>query len=259
MNDHDKAYTVSQVAHLAGVSVRTLHHYDEIGLLRPPARSPAGYRLYRQADLLRLQQILFYREMDMPLAEIRQVLDDPDFDPVAALHEHRRALEERAGRVGRLLQTVDRTILSLTEDLMNDDKVTDAELYAGFTDQQREEYAREVAERYDPAIVAESNRRVREMTKGQWAALGEESAAITQGLAALLDRAPDDPAVQALIARHFATMNLFYTVTPQIYRGLGEMYMSDERFRAHYDQQAAGLADFMQAAMAVYADDLEAE
>jgi hypothetical protein len=142
---------------------------------------------------------------------------------------------------------------------MDEDKVTDAELYAGFTDEQREEYARELSKRYDPAIVAESNRRAREMTKGQWAALGEESTAVTQGLAALLDRTPDDPAVQALIARHFATMNLFYTVTPQIYRGLGEMYTSDDRFRAHYDEQAAGLADFMQAAMVVYADGLEAK
>lgn len=259
MNDRDKGYTVSEVARLAGVSVRTLHHYDEIGLLRPPARSPAGYRLYQGADLLRLQQILFYRELDLPLADIRQVLDDPGFDPVAALQEHRRALQERARRVQRLLQTVDRTILSLTEDTMNEDKVTDAELYAGFTDEEREAYAHEVAERYDPAIVAESNRRVREMSKGQWAALGEESTAVTQGLAALLDHAPDDPQVQALIARHFATMNQFYTMTPQMYRGLGEMYINDDRFRAYYDQHASGLADFMQAAMAVYADSLEVD
>ncbi|MFN2140328.1 MAG: MerR family transcriptional regulator, partial [Candidatus Promineifilaceae bacterium] len=124
-----KGYTVSQLAKLAGVSVRTLHHYDEIGLLVPAARSDAGYRLYNEEDLLRLQQILFFRELDFPLDDIRQILDDPAFDSLAALEEHRRLLHERAGRIGRLLNTIDRTIAKLTENDM-DDKVTDEELYA---------------------------------------------------------------------------------------------------------------------------------
>jgi DNA-binding transcriptional MerR regulator len=245
--------TISQVARMAGISVRALHHYDAIGLLRPLSRTPAGYRLYTQADLLRLQQILFYRELDMPLAEIAQVLDDPAFDPLRALAEHRRQLQARAARIERLLGTIERTMSKLTENDMDDDKVTDAELYAGFTAEQRAQIEEEVQQRWDPAIVAESNRRARAMSKSQWAALKQEGEDVERGLAGLIDRDPANTAVQALIARHFAMMNQFYPVTPDMYRGLGAMYVSDDRFRAHYEQIAPGLADFMQAAIEVYA------
>ena len=255
---HHNGYTVSKVARMAGVSVRTLHHYDAIGLLRPLARTPSGYRLYGRQDLLRLQQILFYRELDMPLEEIRRLLDDPAFEPVAALQEHRRQLRERARRIERLLETIERTIANLMENEMDDEKVTDAELYAGFTAEQRAQIEEEVAARWDPQIVAESNRRVRNMTRGQWAALKQEGEEVTHGLAGLVDRDPADPAVQALIGRHYAMMNQFYAVTAGMVRGLGQMYVTDERFRANYDQHAPGLADFMQAATAVYADGLEA-
>ena len=105
----------SPVGKLAGISVRTLHHYDHIGLLTPSARSAAGYRLYGTEDLLRLQQILLYRELDLPLEEIRRILDDPGFDPVEALAQHRRTMELHAERLARLLHTIDRTIARLTE------------------------------------------------------------------------------------------------------------------------------------------------
>ena len=108
---------------MAGVSVRALHHYDEIGLLVPARRSAAGYRLYGEEDLLRLQQILFFRELDFALGDIRQILDDPEFDPLAVMEDHRRLLHERAARIGRLLNTIYRTISKLMEKDM-DDKVT---------------------------------------------------------------------------------------------------------------------------------------
>jgi DNA-binding transcriptional MerR regulator len=238
---------------MAGISVRTLHHYDEIGLLTPAARSEAGYRLYGEADLLRLQQILFFRELDFPLGDIRQILDDPDFDPLEALEEHRRLLHERAARIGRLLKTIDRTIGKLTENDM-DDKVTDEELYAGFTHEQRQRYEREVREQYDPDLVAESNRRVRNMTKAQWQALQTEGEEVRLALAGLMGRPVDDPEVQAAVARHYAMMNQFYPVSAEIYRGLGQLYMTNDEFRAFYDKIRPGLADFMQPAMAYYAE-----
>ena len=135
-----------------------------------------------------------------------------------------------------------------------DDKVTDEELYAGFTEDQVQRYEREVRERYDPELVAESNRRVRKMTKAQWQALQEEGEAINCGLAALMDREPGDPEVQALIARHYAMMNQFYPVSAEIYRGLGQMYGTNEEFRAYYDKYAPGLADFLQPAIVYYAE-----
>ena len=248
-----EGYTVSRLAEMAGVSVRTLHHYDEIGLLRPAARSAAGYRLYGERDLLRLQQILFFRELDFALDDIRRILDDPAFDPLAALENHRQMLLERAARIGRLLTTIDRTISKLRENNV-DDKVTDEELYAGFTAEQREWYEREVREQYDPELVAESNRRARNMSRAQWQALREEGEEVHLALAGLMDRPPDDTAVQALIGRHYAMMNQFYPVSAEIYRGLGQLYVSNEEFRAFYDKLRPGLADFLQPAMACYAE-----
>jgi DNA-binding transcriptional MerR regulator len=248
-----EGYTVSRLAKMAGVSVRTLHHYDEIGLLTPAARSDAGYRLYGEVDMLRLQQILFFRELDFPLDDIRLILDDADFDPLAALEEHRRLLHERAARIGRLLKTIDRTIAKLTENDM-DDKVTDEEIYAGFTHEQRQRYEREVREQYDPELVAESNRRVGNMSKAQWQALQTEGEDVRLTLAGLMDREVADPEVQAAIARHYAMMNQFYPVSAEIYRGLGQLYITNDEFRAFYDKIRPGLADFLQPAMAYYAD-----
>ena len=246
-----KAYTVSQVAKMAGVSVRTLHHYDHLGLLRPSARTESGYRLYGQQDLLRLQQILFYRELDLPLGEIREILDDPEFDQVEALRSHRQMLEQRADRLARLLKTIDKTIQRLEEDTM---ELTDEELYEGFTTEQAERYQREAREMYDPALVAESERRIRRLTKEQWNAVKQEGDEVTRAIAALADRTPDDPAVQSLIARHHAWIERFYPCSAEIYRGLAQGYAEHPEFRAFYEKYRPGLADFMRAAMEHYAE-----
>jgi DNA-binding transcriptional MerR regulator len=249
--DDVKGYTVSQLAKMAGVSVRMLHHYDALGLLTPSARTAAGYRLYQGQDLLRLQQILFFKELDLPLNQIRAILDDPAFDQVQALKAHRRMLEKRTERLARLLKTIDKTILRLTEDTM---EMTDAELYEGFTPEQVERYEREVKELYDPVLVEESKRRIRKLSKAQWQAVKQEGDDITRAIALLADRAPGDPEVQKLIAQHHAWIENFYTASAEVYRGLGQLYASHPEFRARYDQYRLGLADFMQAAMAYYAD-----
>jgi DNA-binding transcriptional MerR regulator len=246
-----KAYTVSQLADMAGVSVRTLHHYDHIDLLKPSSRTAAGYRLYEEGELLRLQQILFFKELDFPLSEIRDILDDPEFDRVEALENHRRLLEERAERLMHLLRTIDKTIQRLTED---DTMMTDEELYEGFTKEQMERYRREAREMYDPELVAETERRLRGMSKAQWSAVREEGDRVTREIAEVADRAPGDPQVQALIARHYAWVEQFYPVSVEMYRGLGRLYAEHEEFRAFYDAYRPGLADFMRAAMAHYAD-----
>ena len=250
MQANAKTYTVSRLARLAGVSVRTLHYYDQVGLLKPSAQSAAGYRLYGEQDLLRLQQILFFKELDFPLADIGQALDDPGFDQVQALRHHRQMLEERHLRLERLLHTVDKTISKLTEDTMT---LTDEELYEGFTKEQAERYQREAAEMYDPEMVKLANERVRKMSKAQWAAVKAEGDAVTRGLAERMDRDPADPEVQALIVRHYAWVEQFYPVSAEIYRGLGQLYTTHPEFRANYDRYRPDLADFMQAAMEVYA------
>jgi DNA-binding transcriptional MerR regulator len=250
MEKRTATHTVQQLASLAGISVRTLHHYDHIGLLTPSTRSAAGYRLYGTEDLLRLQQILLYRELDLPLEEIRRILDDPGFDPVRALAQHRRTLELHAERLARLLHTIDRTIDRLTEVDMS---LSDEELYEGLPKEQVERWKREVDERYDPKLVAESNRRVHTMGKDQWNAVKAEGDAISRRMAELMGRPADDPEVQATIARQHAWIENFYACPPEMFEGLGQHYADHPEFRANYDKYRPGLADFMRDAMAYYA------
>lgn len=180
-------------------------------------------------------------------------IGEQEFDPLAAVVLQRRRLPARARRIDRLLDTIEHTIVELTEKHM-DDKVTDKELYAGFTDEQKERYEREVREQYDPELVAESNRRVRKMSKAQWAALQQEGEAVHVALAALMGRPVDDADVQALIARHYAMLNQFYPVSAEIYSGLGQLYITNDEFRAFYDKIKPGLAGFLQPAMAYFAE-----
>lgn len=252
MMKHATAYSVRELARLAGVSVRTLHHYDQIGLLTPSSRTAAGYRQYRGDDLLRLQQILFFRELDVSLSEIRAILDDPAFDRIEGLENHRGLLQLRAERLAQLIRTVDRTIEQLTEDAMT---LTDEELYEGFSKEQIESYQNEARERWGTtSAYAESQRRVSSMNREQWNAVKQQGDEATRLMTALLGRDPADAEVQAAIARHHAWIENFYPAPAEQYAGLGQMYAEDERFRAHYDAYAPGLADFMRDAMAIYAE-----
>ena len=245
------AYTVHLGAEMAGGSVRTLHHYDHIGLLKPAARTAAGYRLYQEGDLLRLQQILLFKELDVPLETVRSILDDPGFDPVEALEAHRRTLEGQAARLAHLLQTIDKTIQRIKGHTM---AMTDEELYEGLPKEQSERWRREARELYGADVVEDSERRARKLSKAEWKALGEEGDAVTRGLAALVERVPGDPEVQALVARHYAWLEHFWHANADAYRGLGQLYVENDEFRAFYDRYRVGLADFMQAAMNYYAD-----
>ena len=245
------AYTIKQLARMAGVSVRTLHHYDHIDLLKPSSRTEARYRLYEEDALLRLQQILFFKELDFPLSEIRDILSDPGFDQVAALEDHREMLQMRAKRLTRLLSTIDRTIKRIKEEDMG---LTDEELYEGFTEEQIERYEREVRERYDPERVKMSYDRIRKMSKEQWDGVKDEGGKVAQALAEVADRPASDPEVQHRIARHHAWIENFYPCPADIYRGLGQTYAENDEFRAFYDKFRPDLSDFMREAMEYYAD-----
>ncbi len=243
-------YTVGKLASLAGLTVRTLHHYDEIGLLKPTARSDSGYRLYGHDALLRLQQILFYREMGFPLREIRRILDDPSFGQKAALEQHRTNLERRIARLERLLRTVDRTLCALGEKEM---AVTDEQLYEGFQPKDVERIKREARQRYGKAEVRASENRIKGMSQEAWESLKQESHAVTQTLAELMDRDPGDADVQQLIARHHAVIEHFYKASAERYAGLAHLYVTDPEFRAFYDRYRVGLAGLMSDAMTHYA------
>jgi DNA-binding transcriptional MerR regulator len=162
-----KSYTVKAVSQIAGVSVRTLHHYDEIGLLKPAGHSAAGYRLYGQEDLERLQQILFFKELGFDLKEIKRVLSDPDFDREKALVEHRKLLIERQERVGRLIQSVERTLKA-----MQRGNPMGADMFDGFDHAQYEEEAQQ-RWGHSPEFQ-ESLRRTKAYTKQDWAQIQKE-------------------------------------------------------------------------------------
>lgn len=241
MSNERKTYTVSQLAELAGITVRTLHHYDQTGLLRPATRSGSGYRLYGERELLVLQQIMFFRQLDVPLEEIRRLLTEPNFDAARALRRHRELLEVQAGRLEMLIATIDKT-LNMLEGTMT---LSDAELYEGFSQDQIDRYKRESREAYGAEMVEESERRAKTMTREQWQTVKDEGDAVTRGLAALMDRKPEDPEVQALVARHYRWVCTFWTPDAEPFAGLGHLYIDNPEFTANYDKYGAGLAGFM--------------
>jgi DNA-binding transcriptional MerR regulator len=249
------AYTVKAVADLAGITVRALHHYDQIGLLKPRSTSPAGYRLYSDSDLRDLQQILFFRELGFGLREIATIVHNPAFDRGEALVEHRRLLEERRKRLDRLIASVDLTI----EAIERGEEVAGDTMFQGFDSTQYEQYRKEASERWGKEVVDRSFERVGKLTPAEWARIRAEAADIEEALAGLAEYAPSDPRVQTQIGRWFQHINRhYYECTSTIFGGLGDLYVSDERFRAHYDDRKPGLADFMRAAMQVFVDRAEA-
>ncbi len=213
--------------------------------------SSSGYRLYSDQDLERLQQVLYFRELGFGLKEITTILDRPDFDRREALEQHRHLLSERQARLGRLIRSLDRTL-----EAMEEGAPMDKEMFDGFDPGQYDEEARQRWGQTE--AYKESVRRAKRYTKADWAAIKAEQEAIEEGLADLMDREPADPAVQALVRRHHRLVNdRFYNCSPEMYKGLGNLYTADARFAAHYDQRRPGLARFMTAAVMAYWDCLE--
>jgi DNA-binding transcriptional MerR regulator len=251
MNDARATFTVKQLAGMAGVSPRTLRFYDQIGLLRPETVGQNGYRYYGQNDLLRLQQILLFRELGFSLDQIKTILDRPDFDLLAALESHRRALLERADRVRRLVDTVDHTIRHIRGEIPMSQK----DFYAGFDEEQQRRRAEEAARRWgEPAVT--SQKRWESLNRDQKNDILAQMNAISEGVAAHMDEGPASPEVQAWVERWYRHINdHFYDCSLEMFAGLGEMYVEDPAFTATYEAIRPGMAAFMQQAMQVYVED----
>jgi MerR family transcriptional regulator, thiopeptide resistance regulator len=248
----EKGRTVRELARVAGVSVRTLHHYDDIGLLKPDRRTESGYRLYGPAELLRLQQILFFRELEFPLADIARILDEPGFDPTRALRGHRKALEEKLGRLDRLLKTLDDTLKQYEGGPM----LTDEELYRGFTPEKITAVKKEARELYGENIVEQSERKVKAMNREKWQAINRDVDAACREMAALMAAGsdPGESEVQSLVALHYAWILNFWTPDAESYAGLGRLYREHPEFRAFYEKYAPGFADYLGRAMDRYCE-----
>ena len=240
------AFTVGELSRIAGVSVRTLHHYDAVGLLHPTGRSHAGYRLYTPLDLARLQQILLHRELGFRLDEIGRALDDPAFDRRAALLAQREALAAQIARAGTLLATIDRTLRSL----QGEETMTDDEMFQGFDPLAYEDETR--ARWGQTSAYAESKARTSRYTKEDWAAMSAEAESITTDFAAAMARgkSPIDESVTAIAERHRLHIDRwFYPCSKEMHTSLGDLYVGDDRFATHYNRRLPGLAAFLREAI----------
>lgn len=241
-------YTVKQFAKLAGVSVRTLHYYDELGLLKAESVGANGYRHYGDAAVLKLQQILFYRELDLSLEQIKSILGSPDFDVLNALHSHKEALQGRVKRLERLIQTVDTTLQQL-----KGRKTMNAKgLFEGFSEEEQEKYAKEAEQMYDPETVKASNRRWKAYTPAEKERILTEGRSIITDLAKAMPKGASAPQVQAVVARWHKHMQYFWSPNDEQLLGLADLYNDDPRFKSNYETAAPGLAGFMHEAVKVY-------
>ena len=234
-------YTVRQLAQLAGVTVRTLHYYDQIGLLKPGRLTDNGYRVYTEKAVLPLQQIMFYRELGFSLEEIRDIMGRPDYDVLRALRGHRELLLKRAERISELLATVDRTIGQLKGDGNMDIK----DYYQGFDEKQIEAYRDEVRQRWGEETLKDSEARVMSMGKDGLAAVQAEGAAIFQAIADNSAKGHDSPEVQEQIAKWRKWLEHFYSYSDEAVLGLGQMYSQDPRFAESFRKYGEGFPHFL--------------
>jgi MerR family transcriptional regulator, thiopeptide resistance regulator len=251
-----KTYTVNQLAQLAGISVRTLHHYDEIGLLKPAFTGDNRYRYYGEDELLRLQQILIHREFDIPLADIGAILDAPGFDTVATLQKQRQRLEEQAKRYARMVKTIDRTIARLK----GDRAMTDADLYSGVVSPEKQAaYEQWLIERYGTqmeAKIAHGRKAMSAMNTHEMAAAMKELEAVEQGLAEGLRRGIPHQAtsLDPMIERHRAWVAASWgrACPAEAYAGLADIYEHPD-FQSRYEAIRPGFAAYLTAAMRSWA------
>ena len=239
-----KAVTVKQLAKASGVSVRALHHYDEIGLLKPAFTGQNRYRYYGREEMLRLQQILLHRELGIPLAEIGAILDAPGFDRLAALKLQRERLSEEARRYAQLVRTIDRTIASLE----GDRAMRNADLYKGISPDKQAEYEAWLVERYGgdmPQRIAASRKKFGSLSADEQQKLNEQLHDLEQGLAEGL-------------RRDWVSFMWDKPCPPEAYAGLADLYLSHPDFVARYETIEPGFAEYLSGSMKAYAKRLAA-
>ncbi len=243
-------FTVKQLSGLAGVTPRALRHYDQIGLLKPSRLGENGYRYYGEESLLRLQQILFYRELGLPLDEIRKIMGRRDFDALAALENHKLELEKRIERLLRLVETVDQTILYMK----GQTPMSNQQLFAGFSEAEQEKLAAEAETMYDPDVVRASNQKWKGYSAEQKQRILDEGRQVYLDMIAVLPKGAASAEAQAIVERWRTHMDYFWTPNLEQLLGLADGYVNDPRFRANFDAMHPQLADVMREAVKIYVE-----
>lgn len=247
------AYTVTKIAQISGVSVRTLHWYDELGLLKPAYHGANGYRYYEEEQLLILQQILFFRELGFELKQIRRVLGRSDFDKMVALHSHRKVLQKNMEATRKLIKTIDKTI----EHLKGTKKMKERELFSGFSKEQQAEYERQIIERFGEqgkAHIEESKQNAKNWSKTDEENFKKEFGEICQDLTRLLGKKckTNTKEVQDVIHRHFLWLSKCWTPTKETYAAHGQ-FIAESDLRKAYEVYNVSLPEFISEAIQVYA------
>ncbi|MDR0138761.1 MerR family transcriptional regulator [Metabacillus idriensis] len=236
---------VKEVADLVGISVRTLHHYNEIGLLTPDEMTASGYRLYSSENLETLQQILFFKELGFPLKKIKEIISSPSFDREEALRLHRKMLLEKRNRLDQMIATVEKTIKHAKGEI----EMSQKEKFEGF-DFSQNPYEQEARERWGDEAVDKASAKAAGMTKE----MQENFNNLYRKLADLRHESPSSKESQAAIGEWYLLLNEFGDYSLDAFKGLGQMYVDDERFTKNIDKFGEGLAAYMRDAMAIYAD-----
>ncbi|MBD7908138.1 MerR family transcriptional regulator [Sporosarcina gallistercoris] len=231
---------VKEVAALSGVSVRTLHHYDEIGLLKPAVTTEAGYRIYSDGNLSELQQILYYRAIGFSLKQIKEILRNPSFNRLEALESQRQMLHRKRTQLDDMIKTIERTI----KEGKGEVTMSHEERFKGF-DFSGNPYEQEAKDRWGEEIVDETTKKMNQFGSENQEKMNE----IYRRLAEVRHLPADSEEAQATIGEWYQFLNTIGTYSLDAFAGLGEMYMADERFKTNIDQFGQGLACFMRDAM----------
>lgn len=247
-------YTVKELADLAGVSARTLRYYDQIGLLKPARVTESGYRIYGPHEVDLLQQILFYRELDVGLDQIKAIVSTPDFDQVAALREHYRRFKQKRARLDRLIETVAKAIASREGEIT----VSDAEKFAAFKEkliaENEAKYGEEIRAKYGEETVEASNAKFRGMSEEDYNAMVKLEQEVRSLLSEAMEQGdPASPLARKLAEKHKEWLMFSWpSYSPDAHAGLAETYVADERFAAYYNQCGEGAAEFLRDAILNY-------
>ena len=247
-------YTVKKLAAISGVSVRTLHFYDEVGLLKPAYVGANGYRFYEEPQLLMLQQILFYRELGFELRQIKEVLGRSDFDKVAALESHRKVLRKNLARTRELIATIAKTI----EHLKGKKEMKSQELFVGFDSKQQAKHEQYLIDRFGEGArehIAQSKAKVKDWTRADWEKSGTAFGEICKDLVSAIERKQsfDSREVQEVIRRHYEWLKQFWTPNRESYAGHSQMIV-DSDLRKAYEAHHPQLPEFMAVAMIAFAE-----
>jgi DNA-binding transcriptional MerR regulator len=241
-------YTTKKLAELAGVSVRTLHYYDELGLLKPESRGANGYRCYGKEAAVCLQQIMFFRELGFSLDEIKKIISRPDFDVLQALQSHRVLLSKRLERINELLDTVDMTIGKIKGEKIMDIK----EYYKGFSEHQIEKYRDEVRRRWGEKTLNDSEERVKNMGKEKFTALQEEGGKLFLTIRDNMGSGYDSNIVQKQVAKWRQWLENFHHYSDEAVLGLGQTYSQHPEFAKFFEKYDKDLPGFLTKAIEYY-------